>query len=317
MTEPSLVALSAAVHTAAEARARRQQLAARLKVTQALVASRHEELATLENTLHVEQEDVRRLEHLSPTKIWAALRGNTEDRLSVERAEADAAALAVAAARKRLDSAMADDARVREEYDALRDADGAYARALAVYEVALQEAGSQHATDLAEIARELGVAEERQREITEAVDTLRGAIAALDRAQSTLSSAGGWSTYDTFFGGGLVTDMVKHSKINDATAAFADANRALERLSVELADLDVASVNGVEMSTTLGVFDVAFDNIISDWMVKDRISQAKASAEDIRRRLDTLGQELAARAQDNASRVSHLLERRESILTTA
>ena len=69
------------------------------------------ELADLQRTLQVEQTDVRRLEKLSPTKIWATLRGDTADRLAIERAEADAAQLAVAGAQARLDSAIADDAR--------------------------------------------------------------------------------------------------------------------------------------------------------------------------------------------------------------
>jgi hypothetical protein len=62
------------------------------------VDTRRSELAELQRGLHVEQTDVRRLETFSPTKIWATLRGDTADRLAIERAEADAAALAVAGA---------------------------------------------------------------------------------------------------------------------------------------------------------------------------------------------------------------------------
>lgn len=317
VTEPDLAALSKAVRTAAEARARHRRLSAQLDATGALVDTRRSELAELQRRLHVEQTDVRRLETLSPTKIWATLRGDTADRLAIERAEADAAALAVAGAQARLDSAIADAARVRSERDDLRGAGHPYGEALAAYEVALRAAGGREAAELTAIADQLGVAAARQREITEAVEALRATKAALDEALVKLDSAGGWSTYDTFFGGGLVADMVKHSNISEATDAFTAVNRALERLSTELADLGASTVDGVEISDTLAVFDVLFDNILSDWMVMDRISEARASAETLDHRLAQLAEQLATNAVETSTLISTLLERREAILTAA
>ncbi len=280
------------------------------------MATRRDELAELERVLGVEQSDVRRLEDLSLTKIWATLRGETADRLAVERAEADAASLAVSAAQARLDSAVADDARVRREHDALRGADRSYAEALAAYEAAILATGGHHAAALTEIASQLGTAEAHQGEVSEAVNAMRAARSALDAALAKLDSAGGWSTYDTFFGGGLVGDMVKHSRINDATEAFRKVNRALERLSVELADIGGSTIDGVELSDTLAVFDVLFDNIVSDWMVRDRISQAQTRAKDLHRRLSRLSDELGTETAQIAARITELQRRREEILTT-
>ena len=157
----------------------------------------------------------------------------------------------------------------------------------------------------------------RQREITEAVEALRATKTALDEALVKLDSAGGWSTYDTFFGGGLVADMVKHSNISEATDAFTAVNRALERLSTELADIGALTVDGVDISDTLAVFDVLFDNILSDWMVMDRISEARASAETLDHRLAQLAEQLATNAVETSVRISTLLGRREAILTAA
>ncbi|TQM33767.1 hypothetical protein FB391_0050 [Microbacterium kyungheense] len=263
----------------------------------------------------MEQSDVRRLEKLSPTKIWAALRGDTADRLAVERAEADVAAIAVAGAQARLDSAIAHASRVRSERDDLSDAENTFREALAAYEVALRAAGGRDAAELTEIAAQLGVAAARQREIAEAVDALRATRAALNDALAKLDSAGGWSTYDTFFGGGFIADMVKHSNISEATEAFTAVNRALERLSTELADLGATAVDGVDISDTLAVFDVLFDNVLSDWIVMDRISAARANAEDLDDRLVLVAERLAAGAIETSTRIDSLLARREAILT--
>ncbi|WP_162564387.1 MULTISPECIES: hypothetical protein [Microbacterium] len=317
MTEPDLAALTEAVRTAAEARASLQRLGVQLDTAEALVETRRGELASMQRGLQVELSDVRRLEKLSPTKIWATLRGDRADRLAVERAEADAARLAVAGAQARLDSAIAGAGRVRRGRDALGGADDAYREALAGYEVALCAAGGGDAVELAEIAAQLGVAAARQLEIAEAVDALRATKTALDDALMKLDSAGGWSAYDTFFGGGFVADMVKHSNIGDATDAFIEVNRALERLSTELADLGAPTVAGVEISDTLAVFEVLFDNVFSDWMVMDRISEARVNAEDLDVRLTQLAEHLGTLAVETATRTDTLLRRREAILTAA
>ena len=314
VSESPLVELAEAVRAAAENRARQRQLAVQLETTESLVATRRDELAQLHSALQVELSEVRRLEEASLTKLWATLRGNTADRLAIERAEADVAGIAVASAQSRLDRAVAEDARVRREHDALRGADRAYADALAAYEAAALAVGGRDAEELTAIAERLGVTQARHREVAEAVDALRAARTALDRALAKLDSAGGWSTYDTFFGGGLVSDMVKHSSINDATEAFREVNRALERLSVELADIGGAAIDGVEVSQTLAVFDVLFDNIVSDWMVRERITDAKSRAEDLRRRLAQLADELDGEAAAISARADELLRRREEIL---
>jgi hypothetical protein len=315
VTEPDLIALAEAVRAAAEARADLRRLGVQLEAAGALAQTRRSELADLQRRLQVEQSDVRRLEKLSPTKIWAALRGDTADRLAVERAEADVAAIAVAGAQARLDSAIAHASRVRSERDDLSDAENTFREALAAYEVALRAAGGRDAAELTEIAAQLGVAAARQREIAEAVDALRATRAALNDALAKLDSAGGWSTYDTFFGGGFIADMVKHSNISEATEAFTAVNRALERLTTELADLGATAVDGVDISDTLAVFDVLFDNVLSDWIVMDRISAARANAEDLDDRLVLVAERLAAGAIETSTRIDSLLARREAILT--
>ncbi|WP_144018592.1 hypothetical protein [Demequina sp. NBRC 110051] len=300
---------------AAEARTRLRRTTQQRRTTSALVTARREELAGLERQLQVQAADVERLERLSTTKIWATLRGNASERLAAEQAEVDAAQFAVAGAEARLASALADDERVSREHDALLSADDDYGAALDAYEVALHTSGGRDAAELKSIAQEVGEAQARQREISEALEAREITSTALDTAIAKLGSAGGWSTYDTFFGGGLVADVMKHSNIDAATQAFGAVNRALERLAVELTDIGVSSLDGVSISDTLAIFDVFFDNILSDWMVRERIAQARTNADDLRERLDRLGVELGDDARRTSTRIAALMRRREEILT--
>ncbi len=306
--------LADAVRLAATDRARYEQLTAQLDAATALQQLRQRELADLQDRLRIERADVRALERVSPTRIWAVLRGTAEERLAVEQAEAAAAEYAAAGAQSRLDHAAVDADRVRSERAALGDVAAAYDRALAAYEVGLHARGGAVAAQLTRVATALGEAAAERREIAEATAALQIALTALDRATTKLSSAGGWATYDTFFGGGLIGDLVKHSSMSDAAAEFTQVNRALERLSTELADIDAPPLAGIQVSETLAVFDVLFDNILSDWMVRDRIAQARGRADDLRTRLGDLSGYLARRAEGLAARIDDLLRQRVALL---
>ncbi|MBF9337713.1 hypothetical protein G3N30_16440, partial [Microbacterium lacticum] len=234
----------------------------------------------------------------------------------------DAAALAVAGAEARLAQAGAELRRVSAQRAELGDVEERYAGALAEYEriVTAGAAGDSLGTvasDLRIVAADIGRARSDLREVDEAVAALRAAMSALEEAHTRLQSAGGWSTYDTFFGGGMVADLMKHSRIEESADAFARVNRALERLRIELADVGVSPVQGVEISDTLGVFDVLFDNVFTDWMVRERIAQAREQAVTLQVRLSELDVALANRRLETAERLAALARRREELLLTA
>ncbi len=312
-----LAVLADAVRAAAAVRTRSAHLDAQLEEADALVLTRRRELDELQRQHVVERADVRRLERLSPTRLWATLRGEAEERLAIEKAEADAAGRAAVAAQQRLDPAVSAAQRVKAERAQLGNADLAYREAVSVFEAALQEAGGTTASKITAVVDELGRVSEESREIDEASRALHHARAALAEAYRLLDSAGGWATYDTFFNGGFVADLVKHSRIDEATQAFVQVNRALEGLSRELADIDAPALRGVEISESLAVFDVLFDNIFSDWMVRDRIAQAKNQAIDLAARLDDLARYLTDRASDAAHRTAELTARRERVVAEA
>ncbi len=318
MTAASDLLLHAeAVRDAAAARTRAAHLGAQIDAAQKLVVTRRAELEDLKRRHAVEEADVRRLERLSPTRLWATLRGDADERLAVEKAEADAAGRAVVAAQQRLDHATDAAQRLIAERSRLGDTEGAYRREVAAFEGALHAGGGVAASEITAIVDELGRVVEESREIDEAAHALHDTRSTLAEAYRLLESAGGWATYDTFFNGGFLADMVKHSRIDEATRAFVAVNRALEQLSNELADIDAPALRGVEISQSLAVFDVLFDNIFSDWMVRDRIAQAKNEALDLAARLDDLARYLGDRAAVAARRIAELTAQRERVVAGA
>lgn len=77
---------------------------------------------------------------------------------------------------------------------------------------------------------------DRLREIDEAIAAGREALEALEDAADSLDSAKRWGIVD-ILGGGLITSVIKHSRLATPTTRLADAREALARFSAELDDV--------------------------------------------------------------------------------
>ena len=112
------------------------------------------------------------------------------------------------------------------------------------------------------------------REINEAVLAGERALNSLREAKSKLNSARAWGVYD-ILGGGMISSIVKHSKVNDANEWLEQANRDLRRFAKELRDVpgEEIYVQAGDLASTLDIF---FDNIFSDFIVQNRINEARA-----------------------------------------
>lgn len=133
--------------------------------------------------------------------------------------------------------------------------------------------------------------ENRIREIKEAKAAGREALYSLRQAKEKLDSARGWGIWD-MLGGGLISTMVKHSKINDAEALMEDARRKLQIFQRELQDVQMPAHFRVEIGDFLTFADFFFDGLIADWMVQSRIGEAREQVEEAISRVQQVLQSL-------------------------
>ena len=131
--------------------------------------------------------------------------------------------------------------------------------------------------------------DDQLREIMEAQDACEAALTSLGEAQRAVDSAQSWGTYDTWFGGGLFSSLMKHNRIDDAEGYMRAVDAALDRLRHELADvrMEGAALGGVGVSDLNHTLDVWFDNFCSDMAVQSRLNDAD-------HRLDTIGEALVS-----------------------
>lgn len=114
---------------------------------------------------------------------------------------------------------------------------------------------------------------DRLREIEEAIAAGKEALEALEDAADSLDSAKRWGIVD-ILGGGLITSVIKHSRLGDANHSLADARVALARFSAELDDVrDVAGLTA-EVNRWNAFFDIACDNWLADIFVQKEMSDA-------------------------------------------
>jgi hypothetical protein len=117
-----------------------------------------------------------------------------------------------------------------------------------------------------------------RKELLEAKRAVEKVLALSESAKRSFESARGWSTYDTFFRGGLIADIAKYSKIDEANEVVSRISSSTQIMIKELRDVDLAFHENMD---TVGqgerFFDIAFDNIFSDLNVRSKIQNNLSS----------------------------------------
>ncbi|MCD8104414.1 MAG: hypothetical protein LUF35_05300 [Lachnospiraceae bacterium] len=127
------------------------------------------------------------------------------------------------------------------------------------------------------------------KEIREAITAANRALDSLENAQHELKGAKNWGIVD-LFGGGMLTTLFKHGRMDKAQRQIEDAKYYLQILKKELRDIDVPMNINVEVGSFLSFADLFFDGMVADWLVQSRINDALRQVEAANARvLEILG----------------------------
>lgn len=127
--------------------------------------------------------------------------------------------------------------------------------------------------------------QDRKKEIDEAIEAGRKALQALDEAAEKLGSAKRWGIWD-IVGGGLVSSLVKHSRIDDARELLQQARNELESFSDELDDIQENLPEfDLEISDLISTFDIVFDNVFADILVQEKVEETAWEVDKTRTRV--------------------------------
>lgn len=124
-----------------------------------------------------------------------------------------------------------------------------------------------------------------EKEKREAVEAGQRALKSLRTARENLNSAKNWGVVD-MLGGGFFTTMLKHSKMDQARQNMEQAKFALRNFSKELNDVNMSCNLNIDIGDFLSFADYFFDGFFVDWMVQDRINNARHQVEEAIRRTE-------------------------------
>lgn len=111
------------------------------------------------------------------------------------------------------------------------------------------------------------------REIQRARQAAEEVLTMLGEVERYLKSARNWGFYD-LLGAGLFSSIIKHRKIQRAESVLGQVNSKLHSLQKELRDLATGTAPQLNISSFERFADIAFDNIISDWMVQSKVQKS-------------------------------------------
>lgn len=279
---------------------RLQEQIARKRQLEAMVAELRSQRETLNarvrelNGIRLsEQADVDKLEGRSLAVFFYRVIGKMDEQLNKERQEAYAARVKYDAAARELTGVDEDMARYEAELAGLRNCEQQYRTVLNEKSNVVKAAGGAAAEEILKLEERRAFLESQKQELHEAVSAGDSAIATTKQVLSSLDSAEGWGTWD-LLGGGIITDVIKHSRLDEAQGAIEQLQSQLRRFKTELADVTIHADVQVNIDGFLRFADYFFDGLFADWAVLDKIGQAKSQVQSTREQIELVLKRLSA-----------------------
>jgi hypothetical protein len=232
-----------------------------------------------------EQADVDQLEGHSLAAFFYAMIGKKEERLDKEREEAYAAKVKYDVAARELSAVEEDILRSDAELNRLKGSEQQYERMLKNKAEAIKSTGSVVAEEIFQVEERIAYIENQMKEINEALAAGEKALSITNRVLSNLDSAKGWGTWD-LIGGGLLSDMAKHSHLDEAQKLVEDLQVQLRRFKTELIDVTIDADIQVSIDGFLHFADYFFDGLFADWAVLDKIKQSQTKVLDTKDQIE-------------------------------
>lgn len=124
-------------------------------------------------------------------------------------------------------------------------------------------------------------------ERNEAIEAGEKAKSSLIKALHALNSAKGWGVVD-IFGGGLISSLAKQSKMDDASQYIEEAKADLIAFNDELEDIQAYADIDLNTEDFWGFADWFYDGLLSDWIMQDRINEARSQVKDAIDKVDDI-----------------------------
>lgn len=245
----------------------------------------------LRDMLADEEKDVHRLEGTSFSSIFLSLIGKKEERLDKEREEYLLAKLKYEeclASIKKLEAELEYAESELKRYKGTREE---YDKVIGEKRELLIKDGGDRGKKISENLGKISEISLDIKELREAITAGERALASLGKVEDSLESAKGWGTWD-LLGGGLLSDMAKHSAIDEANNNAQEFQHLLKNFEKELLDVNEFTDIEVSLSSFASFADFFFDGFFADWFVQSKINDSLSNTLAAKNKLSSIVNDL-------------------------
>ena len=239
--------------------------------------------AMLLKQLKKEEMDVKKLEGLSLANFIHIVAGNKFGRLEKEKKEALSAKLKYDEVNAEVNNLSHEVAELNHKLSGLGNVEDMYMKLISKKEKMMisGESGRLH-----QILEEMADLKSMEKELSEALMAGHDLLNSLEQVRENLDSASSWGMWD-IFGGGLISNMAKHSEIDRATSEIDHAQSLLRRFERELKDVGAIDIN-IDIGNFMTFADFFFDGLLVDLAVQSKINDAQERVNDTIRKVDSI-----------------------------
>lgn len=245
----------------------------------------------LEDMLIKEEKDVVKLEGTSISSIFLSLIGKKDEKLDKEKQE-------YLMAKLKYEECLSDIKKLEEELkysqNELKNYVGVndeYNRLIKKKEELFIKDGGENGKEYKVILDKTNDLKLDIKEVEEAIQAGQRAVSALGDMLRSLDKARGWGVWD-MLGGGLISDIAKHSAINEANTIAQNSQHLLKAFEKELSDVNEFTQIEVNLSSFASFADFFFDGIFADWFVQSRINESINNVENASNKINNIIQTL-------------------------
>lgn len=296
--------------------AERERLVRKQKTIEAQLKEHETVRKELLNTFTKEQRDVYDLESFSLVNTWRKWRGTFDEQRKKEVEEAARAELKLREHEAMIDELTLEHRDLREKLEAYETIDDEWETFLETKEAHLTKDPAVR-KDLHRLTHQQAEMNELLIEYREAIEAGRFARATIAKTLKHLDSAKGWSTYDTFFGGGLIATAMKHDALDASEQTMHELQSALERFSRELADVQgVVEELHVQRGSLIQFADYFLDDIFSEWTMHGRINESLDHVNELNQEINRLIARMTIQVESLEQRLEETDEKRRQLILT-
>lgn len=230
-------------------------------------------LKKLDNILKKEEKDVTKLEGMSISSLFLDIMGKKEDKLDKEKEE-------YLVAKMKYEECLVNIKEIEEQVEycnkklgELYGVNNEYERLIREKERLILKEDSQESRLLRDYQDRIDKLKLEQKELNEAIDAGTVSISSLSVMKDYLEKAKSWGVWD-MMGGGLISNMAKHSAIDDANRSGQAATKSLKKFKKELLDVETFTDMELNISSFTKFADFFFDGFFVDWFVQSKINDS-------------------------------------------